>query len=57
MKQYTVTFVVRATINRPDDEDEIDLPNARDHLDDYSIDWASIPEIIDVETIHERDLL
>jgi hypothetical protein len=56
MKQYTVTFVVRATINRPDYEDELELPNAIDNLDEYSIDWASIPEIIDVETIAERDL-
>ena len=57
MKQYTVTFVVRATINRPDDEDEIDLPNARDHLDDNEVRCVSIPEIIDVETIAERELL
>jgi len=56
MKQYTVTFVVRATINRPDDDDD-ELPSVIDNPDDYSVEYVSVPEIIDVETIAERDLL
>ena len=50
MKQYTVTFVVRATINRPDN-DEGELPDPRYCLDEYDIQYASFPEVIDVETI------
>jgi hypothetical protein len=56
MKQYTVTFVVRATINRPDD-DEDELPSVMDNHKEYSVEYVSVPEIIDVEFIAERDLL
>ena len=49
MKQYTVTFVVRATINRPDDG--LELPDPRYFVDEYDIQSASIPEVLDVETI------
>jgi len=54
MKQYTVTFVVRAVINLPDDDEE--LPNPLDNPD-YSMLYASEPEILDVETITEHDSL
>jgi hypothetical protein len=54
MKQYTVTFVVRAVINRSDDEEE--LPNPLDSPE-YTIISATEPEILDVETITEHDLL
>jgi hypothetical protein len=53
MKQYTVTFVVRAVINRPDDEE---LPNPID-CPDYNIISATEPEILDIETITEHDSL
>lgn len=51
MKQYTVTFVVRATINRPDNDDGLELPDPRYCIDEYDIQSASIPEVLDVETI------
>lgn len=54
MKQYTVTFVVRAVINRSDDEEE--LPNPLD-CPDYNIISATEPEVLDVETITEHDSL
>ena len=53
MKQYTVTFVVRAVINRSDDEE---LPNPLDSPE-YTIISATEPEILDVETITEHDSL
>ena len=56
MKQYTVTFVVRAVINLPEDVDEVEFPNPLDSPD-YNIISATEPEILDVETITEHDSL
>lgn len=57
MKQYTVTFVVRAVINRPEDVDDVEFPNLLDSPDDYNIISTTEPEILDVETITEHDSL
>lgn len=57
MKQYTVTFVVRAVINLPEDVDDVEFPNPIDSPDDYNMVYASEPEILDVETITEHDSL
>lgn len=56
MKQYTVEFMVRATINTNGDEDDDD--EFTNDLADYEIQaMITMPDIIDVETIAERDLL
>jgi hypothetical protein len=53
MKQYTVEFMVRATIDTNEDE-----PEFGNDLSDYEIQaMITMPDIIDVETIAERDLL
>jgi hypothetical protein len=57
MKQYTVTFVVRAVINLPEDVDDVEFPNPLDSPDDYNMVYASEPEILDIETITEHDSL
>ena len=53
MKQYTVEFLVRATINSDEDE-----PEFSNDLSDYEIQsMVTMPDILDVETITEHDLL
>ena len=58
MKQYTVEFMVRATINTNGHSDEDDDNEFTNDLADYEIQaMITMPDIIDVETIEERDLL
>lgn len=58
MKQYTVEFMVRATINTKGHSDEDDDNEFTNDLADYEIQaMITMPDIIDVETIAERDLL
>jgi len=58
MKQYTVEFMVRATINTSGHSDEDDDNEFTNDLADYEIQaMITMPDIIDVETIEERDLL
>lgn len=53
MKRYTVEFLVRATINSDEDE-----PECSNDLSDYEIQsMLTMPDILDVETITEHDLL
>lgn len=53
MKRYTVTFVVRATINSNEDE-----PELGNDLSDYEIEaMVTMPDVIEIETITEHDLL
>jgi hypothetical protein len=55
MKQYTVTFVVRAVINRREEDDYLELPDPRHDIDSYTIISATEPEVLDIETITEHD--
>jgi len=58
MKQYTVEFMVRAIINTNGHSDEDDDNEFTNDLADYEIQaMITMPDIIDVETIEERDLL
>ena len=53
MKQYTVEFLVRATINSDEDE-----PEFGNDLSDYEIEaMVTMPDITDIETITEHDSL
>jgi hypothetical protein len=53
MKRYTVEFVVRATINMDGDDNEF-----TNDLSDYTLDeMVTLPDVIEIETINEHDLL